>query len=132
MCQRRQMPAGPEKGFGRQHWQRHRGITINNDRATSSIPGEIDEVNPCVRRTGWIPFLTGCPQGDLLIIVQKPDDNALTRDEAIAAVIWQFISNVTAASEGAVHNSEVMLRFEARELARYRRRCRYISLERTD
>ena len=76
-------------------------------------PGESDEVNPWLRRTGWVPYLTGCPQNDLLATVRKPDEQADGQNEVIAAVIWDAVGDVAAIAESGVRRSGVMLRFEA-------------------
>jgi hypothetical protein len=76
-------------------------------------PGESDEVNPWLRRTGWVPYSTGCPQNDLLATVRKPDEQVDGQNEAIAAVIWNAVGNVAAIAESGVRRSGVMLRFEA-------------------
>ena len=76
-------------------------------------PGESDEVNPWLRRTGWIPYLTGCPQSDLLAAVRKPDEQAERQDEVIASIVWGAVGDMAVMAEGAVRRSGVMLRFEA-------------------
>ncbi|KAI7592076.1 hypothetical protein KC316_g2508 [Hortaea werneckii] len=75
--------------------------------------GESDEVNPWLRRTGWVPYLTGCPQNDLLATVRKPDGQTDGQNEVIAAVIWDAVGDVAAIAESGVRRSGVMLRFEA-------------------
>jgi hypothetical protein len=78
----------------------------------------IDEVNPWLRRTGWIPFLRGCSMADLLTSIQKPDE-----EDSLARFIWDAVGKVAAQSQQTVAQSGVMLRFEAvrteREQVRY-------------
>ena len=76
-------------------------------------PGESDEVNPWLRRTGWVPYLTGCPQSDLLAAIRKPDEHADERNEGIASVVWNAVGDMAVMAESGVRRSGVMLRFEA-------------------
>ncbi|KAM0700964.1 hypothetical protein Q7P35_011323 [Cladosporium inversicolor] len=84
-------------------------------------PGEIDEVNPWLRRTGWIPYLKDCDCKDILRCIRE-----LTVDEEIAegknkandneratAAIWEAMGELVSASQDTVSRSRVMLRFEA-------------------
>ena len=70
-------------------------------------------MNQWLRRTGWIPYLTGCPQSDLLATVRKPDEQADGQDEIISAAIWDAVGDVAAIAESGVRRSCVILRFEA-------------------
>ena len=70
-------------------------------------------MNPWLRRTGWVPYLTGCPQGDLLAAIRKPEEHADERDEGIASVVWNAVGDMAAMAESGVRRSGVMLRFEA-------------------
>lgn len=95
-------------------WQQASECYDEKRRSDIIEPGEIDEVNPWLRRTGWISYLSGCSQADLLAMIQAPDVNVegTTRNEAIAQVIWSAICEVAIASEDVVRESGVMLRFE--------------------
>jgi superfamily II DNA helicase RecQ len=70
--------------------------------------GAADEVNPWLRRTGWIPYLRGCSTADLQQSIGKPGD-----DEGIASILWEAMGELAAASQETVSQSGVMLRFEA-------------------
>jgi hypothetical protein len=74
--------------------------------------GESNEVNPWLQRTGWILYLTGCFQSDLLATVRKLDKQADGQDEIIAA-IWDAVGDMAAIAESGVRRSSVILRFEA-------------------
>ena len=78
-------------------------------------PGEADEVNPWLRRTGWIQYLEGCESQRLLQSIQKPaaEDTPGSKGEPVAAVIWDAVSQMVTVSQGTVAESGVMLRFEA-------------------
>ena len=58
----------------------------DNIRADEIIrPGETDEVNPWLRRTGWIPYLEGCDRKDILRCVREPtvdEETAEGKNEA--------------------------------------------------
>ena len=94
----------------------------NNIRADDTVrSGAIDEVNPWLRRTGWVPFLEGCNRRDILQSIREPaieDREARMeeeegRNEKIAATIWQAMGEVASISQTTVSRSGVMLRFEA-------------------
>lgn len=84
-------------------------------------PGVTDEVNPWLRRTGWVPFLEGCNGRDILQSIREPiiDDGGdrveegEKRNEKVAATIWQAMGEVASISQSTVSRSGVMLRFEA-------------------
>lgn len=84
-------------------------------------PGAVDEVNPWLRRTGWIPYLEGCDRRDILRSIREPvveeDDvgngNEEVRQERMAATIWRAMGEVASISQTTVSRSGVMLRFEA-------------------
>ena len=84
-------------------------------------PGVTDEVNPWLRRTGWVPFLEGCNGRDILRCIREPiieegeDDveEEERRHEKVAAAIWQAMGEVASISQTTVSRSGVMLRFEA-------------------
>jgi hypothetical protein len=93
-----------------------------NIRADETIrPGETDEVNPWLRRTGWIPYLEGCDRKDILRCVREPtvDDetaegeNETNDNERIAAAVWQAMGDLVSVSQDTVSRSGIMLRFEA-------------------
>jgi hypothetical protein len=43
-------------------------------RAISTIQaGEHDEVNPCMERTQWLPYLVGMECADLMACVEEPE-----------------------------------------------------------
>lgn len=83
--------------------------------------GAVDEVNPWLRRTGWVPFMEGCDRKDILRSIREPVtdeeerdiDRAATRDERVAAAVWQAMGEVASISQTTVARSGVMLRFEA-------------------
>jgi hypothetical protein len=76
-------------------------------------PGESDEANPWLQRTGWVLYLIGCPQGDLLAAIRKPDEHADEREECIASIVWNAVGDIAVMVESRVRRSGVMLRFEA-------------------
>jgi hypothetical protein len=84
-------------------------------------PGETDEVNPWLRRTGWIPYLEGCDRKDILRCLGEPTvnegltegENEANDNERAAAAIWEATGELASASQDAVSRSGVMLRFEA-------------------
>jgi superfamily II DNA helicase RecQ len=84
-------------------------------------PGETDEVNPWLRRTGWIPYLEGCDRKDILRCLREPTvdeemaegENEANDNERAAAAIWEATGELASASQDAVSRSGVMLRFEA-------------------
>ncbi|KAI7493192.1 hypothetical protein KC367_g8723 [Hortaea werneckii] len=95
-------------------------------RASDTIrPGEADEVNPWLRRTGWVPYLEGFSSRDILRLIEEPadDEAALLSQvdesdadvfrEQVAAVIWHAVVDVARISQETVSQSGVMLRFEA-------------------
>ncbi|KAI6957743.1 hypothetical protein KC332_g17517 [Hortaea werneckii] len=95
-------------------------------RASDTIrPGEADEVNPWLRRTGWVPYLEGFSSRDILRLIEEPaDDEAVLLSqvdesdadvfrERVAAVIWHAVADVARISQETVSQSGVMLRFES-------------------
>ena len=84
-------------------------------------PGVTDEVNPWLRRTGWVPFWEGCNGGDILRSIREPIidegkdrvEEEEGRNEKVAATIWQAMGEVASISQTTVSRSGVMLRFEA-------------------
>ena len=88
--------------------------------------GEVDEVNPWLRRTGWIPYLEGFGSRDVLRCIQEPvvdedvgfrakigDGDDSGSNESVAAAIWQAMEEVARISQDTVSRSGVVLRFEA-------------------
>jgi len=83
--------------------------------------GAVDEVNPWLRRTGWVPFMEGCDRKDILRSIREPigddersdADREAMRDERVAVAVWQAIGEVASISQATVARSGVMLRFEA-------------------
>jgi len=69
-------------------------------------PGEIDEVNLWLRRTGWIPYLEDCDRMDILRCVREPivdeeiaeGENEANDNERAAAAIWEAIGELALAS----------------------------------
>jgi hypothetical protein len=57
--------------------------------------------------------LTGCPQGDLLAAIRKPDEHADEREECIASIVWNAVGDIAVMAESRVRHSGVILRFEA-------------------
>lgn len=88
-------------------------------------PGEADEVNPWLKRAGWLPYLEGFSSRDILRLIEEPaDDEAVLLSqvdesdtdvfrERVAAVIWHAVADVARISQETVSQSGVMLRFEA-------------------
>ena len=84
-------------------------------------PGEIDEVNPWLRRTGWIPYLKDCDRKDILRCIREPTvdeeiaegKNEANDNERATAAIWEAMGELVSASQDTVSRSGVMLRFEA-------------------
>lgn len=93
--------------------------TIRADNTIRS--GAVDEVNPWLRRTGWVPFMEGCDRKHILRSIQEPvveeggkdTDRETSQSERVAAAVWQAMSEVAAISQTTVSRSGVMLRFEA-------------------
>ena len=83
-----------------QSWQQASRQYAEDEEANTIQAGEIDEVNPWLRRTGWITYLAGCQPKELLQSVQEParGDAEKSQDERIAAAIWDAIRNVATAS----------------------------------
>ncbi|KAK7178695.1 hypothetical protein PSPO01_15251 [Paraphaeosphaeria sporulosa] len=52
--------------------------------------GARDEVNPWLKRIGWMPYLVGMEQPDLLASVEEPK----AEEEPIAAAIWEAIDGL--------------------------------------
>ena len=89
--------------------------------------GEVDEVNPWLRRTGWVPYLEGYSSRDVLRCIQEPivdedttdgeegsdDSDDSNNDEKVAAAIWRAMEQVARISQDTVSRSGVMLRFES-------------------
>jgi hypothetical protein len=88
--------------------------------------GEVDEVNPWLRRTGWMPYLEGFSSRDVLRCIREPnvDEDAVEGDsgsgseggqgdERVVAAIWQAMEQVARISQDTVSRSGVMLRFES-------------------
>jgi hypothetical protein len=93
--------------------------------------GEVDEVNPWLRRTGWMPYLEGFSSRDVLRCIREPgvDEDAAEGDsgsgsgsddgedgqgdERVVAAIWQAMEQVSRISQDTVSRSGVMLRFES-------------------
>ncbi|KAI7422965.1 hypothetical protein KC368_g19205, partial [Hortaea werneckii] len=83
------------------------------------------EVNPWLRRTGWVPYLEGFSSRDILRLIEEPadDEAALLSQvdesdanvfrERVAAVIWHAVADVARISQETVSRSGVMLRFES-------------------
>lgn len=58
-------------------------------------------------------YLIDHQQGELLAAIRKPDVEATTPNEMVAATIWNAIRQVAVSRQAAVVQSGVMLRFEA-------------------
>ena len=88
-------------------------------------PGEADEINLWLRRTGWVPYLEVLSSRDILRLIQEPaDDEAVLLSqvdegdadiyrERVAAVIWHAVADVARISQETVSRSGVMLQFES-------------------
>jgi hypothetical protein len=64
-------------------------------RAISTIQaGERDEVNPCMERTQWLPYLVGMERADLMACVEEPeaepDPRSDVEPEPVEAAIFVF------------------------------------------
>lgn len=113
--------AGGEERTWTQAWERA-SQHYNTIRADDIIrAGAVDEVNPWLRRTGWVPFMEGCDRKDILQSIREPVvdrteldvDREAMRDERVAAAVWQAMGEVASISQATVARSGVMLRFEA-------------------
>ncbi|KAI7279546.1 hypothetical protein KC340_g18885, partial [Hortaea werneckii] len=82
-------------------------------------PGEADEVNPWLKRAGWLPYLEGFSSRDILRLIEEPaDDEAVLLSqvdesdtdvfrERVAAVIWHAVADVARISQETVSQSGV-------------------------
>jgi hypothetical protein len=64
-------------------------------RAISTIQaGEHDEVNPCMERTQWLPYLVGMECADLMACVEEPEPEPDPRSDVepkpVEAAIFVF------------------------------------------
>ena len=68
-----------------QAWRQASQQYAKDEEASVIQPGEIDEVNPWLRRTGWIEYLAGCRPKELLESVQPParEDTDEGQDEPV-------------------------------------------------
>lgn len=87
--------------------------TMQEDANKIIKPGEIDEANPWLQRTGWIEFLKGCDREELLHSIREPNAEEDDEEEPIEAAIWQAMGEIAAISQRSVKQSGVMLRLEA-------------------
>lgn len=105
-------------------WQRANEHFNRIEEETRKIiqPGEITEVTPWIRRTGWAEYLEGCDREELLESIAEPeevedDDNEEVTEEInvkkIERMIWKATGEMAAASQATVQRSGVMLRLEA-------------------
>ncbi|KAI6816362.1 hypothetical protein KC342_g15509 [Hortaea werneckii] len=92
-------------------------------------PDEVDELNPWLRRTGWVSYLGGLSSRDILRSIEPADDEAVlfsqvdhsdysTREkdihrERVAAVICHAVANVARMSQETVSRGGIVLRFES-------------------
>jgi hypothetical protein len=83
--------------------------------------GEADEVNPWLRRTGWVQYLDGYHHEQILRLVQQPasydkDDVQAAESnelESLESTIWQAMADVAQISQSSVKASGIMLRMHA-------------------
>lgn len=94
--------------------------------------GEVDEVNPWLRRTGWILYLEGFGSRDVLRCIQEPvvdedvgfrakigDGDDSGSNESVAAAIWQAVEEVARISQDTVsrRRSDVTVRAHPHRVA---------------
>jgi RecQ family ATP-dependent DNA helicase len=88
-------------------------------RAQNTIQdGEIDEVNPWLERTQWLPYLVGMERPDLLACVEEPAADADPRKgeeaEPVEAAIWAAMDGLARFSQASVIDRiGVFVRLEA-------------------
>jgi hypothetical protein len=83
--------------------------------------GEADEVNPWLRRTGWVQYLDGYHHEQILRLVQQPtpyDKDAIQAGEGnefepLESTIWQAMADIARISQSSVKASGIMLRMHA-------------------
>ena len=75
--------------------------------------GQTDEVNPWLKRTGWIEYLGGCDRKDLLKVIEQPGQDEEEEEDPVEAAIWRAMGRVAMKSQRTVRKSGVMLRMEA-------------------
>ncbi|KAF1818785.1 uncharacterized protein K489DRAFT_326901, partial [Dissoconium aciculare CBS 342.82] len=71
--------------------------------------GNVDEANPWLRRTGWVPYLAGQDREVLVQLVEEP--TALT--EKLATAVWQVMADVATASQATVAGSGTLILMQA-------------------
>jgi hypothetical protein len=54
---------------------------------TTIQDGERDEVNPWLKRTGWLPYLVGMERPDLLACIEQPNPDPKKDEEPVEAAI---------------------------------------------
>ena len=75
--------------------------------------GQTDEVNPWLKRTGWIEYLEGCDRKDLLKVIVQPGQDEEEEEDPVEAAVWKAMGRVAMKSQHTVGKSGVMLRMEA-------------------
>ena len=80
-AERASVGRGEEEQTWSQAWERA-SQHYDKVRADDIIrSGEVDEVNPWLRRTGWIPYLEGYSSRDVLRCIQEPIVNEDTTED---------------------------------------------------
>jgi uncharacterized C2H2 Zn-finger protein len=75
-------------------------------------PGDIDEANPWLDRTGWAVYLDGQTPKQLRICIETPAEDA-EGPEATARVIWDAMFGVASKSQSITKQTGHLLRIEA-------------------
>ncbi|OKP11117.1 hypothetical protein PENSUB_3487 [Penicillium subrubescens] len=75
-------------------------------------PGDIDEANPWLDRTGWAAYLRGRKSKELRICIESPKEDA-EGDEGTARVIWDAMLGVARKSQSITQRTGHLLRIEA-------------------
>jgi hypothetical protein len=88
-------------------------------RANKTIQeGEMDEVNPWVERTQWLPYLVGMERADLMACIEEPvakqDPRSDNEAEPVESAIWAAMAGLTRFSQASViKRVGVFVRLEA-------------------
>ena len=72
--------------------------------------GEITEVNPCLERTGWLPYLTGFERPALMTIVAQPDK---AEEPSISEMWTSFDRMIRDCQQTIISRAGIFVRMEA-------------------
>jgi superfamily II DNA helicase RecQ len=109
------VPVDGEAAWARVGKEMAEAMTNIEKRARTTIQhGERDEVNPWLDRTGWMPYLVGMEQPDLLTSIEEPNSDPKKDEEPVEAAIWEAMDGLARFSQDSViERVGIFVRLEA-------------------